>query len=488
MAVASEFHTNTYKLKNGSKIHILNNILSSADTNSMFDHFIKLPWNSTLHHDSVRPRRSTYWYGPNEYIYSGVHHTRNLVNDDIITNLLAVVNSIEDYNFDSVLFNRYVDGEGIPAHKDNEEALDSSHGILGVRFGSTRPIQFLDNDKNILKTFDIPQGNGYYMPPQFQENTYHEVPSESSTGTTITATFRKTSRSPQNAKLTELSDLLKSKDVDFDFSDELDLAKKLVSFTDTIVNIITKIDSVKGSPAFNTIKPFLNQQYAIIITNLFEKFNNQMNNISSDILKNTKNITMANVQINSLEDKHNDLETELSSAKKEISELKLKLDEESQYSRRLNLLVMGINEGDTPESRKAEKPTKLVLDVMKKCNSFPEEKIYNVIDRAHRLGAYKDGKKRPIIIRFLKYDDRQDFITSVINHNKSSSTNKFIIREHLVESRQLIFKECLGLRALKKINSVHSSDGIIQIKIGDKVVAKIKNIQEFKAFKNNHKL
>lgn len=132
----SECYSTTYKLNNNSKITILNNVLSEADANSMFNYLNEnISWNSTLKTDSIKPKRDTYWWSPGDYSYSGVHHSKNTNSDPAIIKLLSIVNSIDDDEYDSILFNRYNDGMGIPPHRDDETSLDPNHGIMGIRLG-----------------------------------------------------------------------------------------------------------------------------------------------------------------------------------------------------------------------------------------------------------------------------------------------------------------------------------------------------------------
>ena len=82
-----------------------------------------------------------------------------------------------------------------------------------------------------------------------------------------------------------------------------------------------------------------------------------------------------------------------------IESLKGCLDRQEQYSRRNCLLIHGL-----PES-KNENTNELVIDTIKE--KMGEEIEQNDIDRSHRLGAPKnDGKKRPIIIKFVRYNTR----------------------------------------------------------------------------------
>ena len=80
-----------------------------------------------------------------------------------------------------------------------------------------------------------------------------------------------------------------------------------------------------------------------------------------------------------------------------IESLKGSLDRQEQYSRRNCLLIHGL-----PESKK-ESADELVIDTIKE--KMGEE--IDEIDPSHRLGATKsNGKTRPIIIKFARYNTR----------------------------------------------------------------------------------
>ena len=82
-----------------------------------------------------------------------------------------------------------------------------------------------------------------------------------------------------------------------------------------------------------------------------------------------------------------------------IESLKGCLDRQEQYSRRNWLIIHGL-----PES-KNENTDELVINTIKV--KMGEEIEKNEIDRSHRLGALKNnGKSRPIIIKFVRYNTR----------------------------------------------------------------------------------
>ena len=74
-------------------------------------------------------------------------------------------------------------------------------------------------------------------------------------------------------------------------------------------------------------------------------------------------------------------------------------DRQEQYSRRNCLLIHGLPE------LKNENTDELVIDTIK--GKMGEEIIKDEIYRSHKLGVLKNnGKSRPIIISFLRYNIR----------------------------------------------------------------------------------
>ena len=92
-----------------------------------------------------------------------------------------------------------------------------------------------------------------------------------------------------------------------------------------------------------------------------------------------------------------DLQNEVSALNNKVATLEKEADDQEQYSRRNCLLLHGIDE-DQDES----------TDV-KVINSASD------IDRSHRIGKKSSGKKRPIIIKFARYNCRRH-----VYHNKKN--------------------------------------------------------------------
>ena len=156
-----------------------------------------------------------------------------------------------------------------------------------------------------------------------------------------------------------------------------------------------------------------------ILYNCIKNVENQIHGIHSKTeetkmsqIKGEQHLMDLNKTVNFICEKFDEYERDRAEKKKIISELQkninmsatiesLKgcLDRQEQYSRRNCLLIHGL-----PES-KNENTDELVIDTIKE--KMGEEIERNEIDRSHRLGAPKNnGKSRPIIIKFVRYNIR----------------------------------------------------------------------------------
>lgn len=321
-----DYYKSVYPIVNGLEVTLLHNVFNDIDATELFNDLNDLPWNETLTEASARPRYDIYWYGPDKYKYSSVEHSKKEDRPPFIDTLFEKVNSLGKFEFNSVLLNRYMNGTGIRPHRDDESNLDKNHEILCLRFGATRPIDFLNNDNEIIKSFDIEGGSGYVMPIGFQDACLHKVTSEVKE-TTISLTFR---------KMIVKNDL--SKDVSF--SAELEKAKNLASTTDTLIHISEKLKLIEGNATFEAIKPFLLAQYGIIIQELYMKMNINVN-------LNSQKIVELNTNLNTMEKSNLNLNSK-------ISKLENELENQRMYSNRSNLLIMGIPEDENEKSEKLD--------------------------------------------------------------------------------------------------------------------------------------
>ena len=80
------------------------------------------------------------------------------------------------------------------------------------------------------------------------------------------------------------------------------------------------------------------------------------------------------------------------------------------YSRRENLKFFGLAEKETQGDSEISEPIKrreLLFEFLKNGLGFKDPEKKFKLQRVHRLGKPAPGKTRPIIARFLRYQDRE---------------------------------------------------------------------------------
>jgi hypothetical protein len=87
-------------------------------------------------------------------------------------------------------------------------------------------------------------------------------------------------------------------------------------------------------------------------------------------------------------------------------------------SMRDNLLFFNFDEGTSFEDRKSENCAEKVLQFCENNLKIDSAATHMKIDRAHRIGPYQHGKKRPIVVKFNFYGDKETV--------KSSAREKLI--------------------------------------------------------------
>ena len=98
----------------------------------------------------------------------------------------------------------------------------------------------------------------------------------------------------------------------------------------------------------------------------------------------------------------NSLKQEVNGLKERVESLEKVSDDHEQYSRRNYLLIHGIEED------KDEVTDDIVVNMLQlwQVDKLELEILKKDIDRSHRIGKPTLRKKRPIIVKFVRYNDR----------------------------------------------------------------------------------
>ena len=100
---------------------------------------------------------------------------------------------------------------------------------------------------------------------------------------------------------------------------------------------------------------------------------------------------------------------------KTIHDLEEKYDNIEQYSRKFNLEIHGIPE------RKEEDNTQIILDLATTIDADVREEDIDICHRLHKA----EGKARPIIVKFTKYDPKYEMYSKRLRLRKVDNREKF---------------------------------------------------------------
>lgn len=182
-----------------------------------------------------------------------------------------------------------------------------------------------------------------------------------------------------------------------------------------------------------------------------------------------------------------EVSSELAPLQNQIDYLKIKLDDQEQYSRRTNLKISGIK-----EQGRDENTDDLVLDVINNLILKHQGVAlnYSQIGRTHRVGppptTSTKNRPRDIIIRFISYRDR-DLVFRNKKNLKSfnecqSPDRRLYVNEALTQRRASLYKKTRDLFRNKKIKNCWTHDGKILVKSLVKKTVQITDEKDLEQF------
>lgn len=104
-----------------------------------------------------------------------------------------------------------------------------------------------------------------------------------------------------------------------------------------------------------------------------------------------------------------DSQKDLKKVQHEAEELKMQLLYQGHYSRRENLMFVRNEENGTPFDD-VENTKEVTYDFLQRELSFENAQSRFEFQRIHRVGKRTGKKPCPIIVRFLRYSDREDVL------------------------------------------------------------------------------
>ncbi|MBC69840.1 alpha-ketoglutarate-dependent dioxygenase AlkB [Acinetobacter sp.] len=139
--------------------------------------------------------RDTAWYGEKSYIYSGIENKPHKMTETL-NHLRKIAEEKCFYNFNSLLINRYKNGEDkVGWHADDEPELQNCKIIASISLGEERDFKIRrkklyrrPEDEVLKKTLN--HGSLLIMKAPLQKFWEHEIPKRRNASSRINLTFR----------------------------------------------------------------------------------------------------------------------------------------------------------------------------------------------------------------------------------------------------------------------------------------------------------
>ena len=215
---------------------------------------------------------------------------------------------------------------------------------------------------------------------------------------------------PRKKKSKEASRSTSTNEAEDEVLTGLSMAGDLGKKVDMILNKLQKLDNIEAR-LDNLHKSIasLEESFAFLekdVQNLKDKTEKTRTKV--DELE--KSVEFREVDIS-------DMQMDLKKVQHEAEELKMQLLYQEHYSRRENLMFLGIQENDAPidaesetENNNVENTKEVIYNFLQKELGLENAVTRFEFQRIHRVGKRSGKKPRPIIARFLRYSDREEVL------------------------------------------------------------------------------
>lgn len=184
------------KINNGSYIYI-SSFYDKITADKYFSRLISdIKWKQesmNMYGKQIPFPRLTAWYGDNDkpYTFSGITLNPNLWSPGL-AKIKADVEPIANVNFNSVLLNRYRNGnDSISWHTDAEKELGKNPVIASVNFGAERKFQLKHTETGERIDILLKHGSLLIMKGELQHFWKHQIPKTKKViGERVNLTFR----------------------------------------------------------------------------------------------------------------------------------------------------------------------------------------------------------------------------------------------------------------------------------------------------------
>ena len=197
----------------------------------------------------------------------------------------------------------------------------------------------------------------------------------------------------------------------------------------------------KSSVTVNSAQPIDLQEKISDLENAINLVSAKLESVILDIHEKDKIISK-------LKNKNLDLEYHLENLEIELTNL-------NQYGRRDCIELTNI-----PESIPQQKLEQYVIEVLKNAEVTVTKRDLVAV---HRLGPYKRGLNRTVIVKFINRKDANRAIKCKSNLKKNASMKKIRIRENLCPSRKQIFNKLYKKLMNDEIQDLWTQNGNIYI-------------------------
>lgn len=182
------------------------------------------------------------------------------------------------------------------------------------------------------------------------------------------------------------------------------MADGLGKKVDLIWNKLRKLDSILTETCLHNLHrsmASLEQSFVVM-----EK---DVQNLKDKTLKTNTKVNDLEKSVEFHDQDISDSQKDLKKVQHEADELKMQLLYQGHYSRRENLMFVGNEENGTPFDD-VENTKEVTYDFLQRELSFENAQSRFEFQRIHRVGKRTGKKPCPIIVRFLRYSDREDVL------------------------------------------------------------------------------
>jgi len=229
------------------------------------------------------------------------------------------------------------------------------------------------------------------------------------------------------------------------------IEKQLVQINGKLSNMLTKNDT-------GFLKKIIKDTICEFKDELLKPIIHRIEILESDVMDQSKEIetlkkelTKKDTVIENLNEKNKLLEDRIRSDEDYVDKVTNELE---QYGRRNNVRISGIN-GDA-NRQSSETSTELVINTIKEKTGL--DISVHEIDVAHRLGKYRQGKQRPIIVKFVR---RQTKI-QVFKYAKQLRQSAVYINDDLTKTNQEVLSS-VRIKDRDSVKKAWSHEGKIYV-------------------------